>query len=68
MVYSFFFRPSFSKTCILRNPLPDNPNFTDSEKRVIMNTLWEKEKMLVNSIFSCSHNGFYFIKDNKLFR
>ena len=28
-------------------------------QRSLLNTLWEKDKMLVNSIFSFSHNVFY---------
>ena len=31
-----------------------------------MNTIWQREKMLVNSIFSFTHIVFYSIKDNFL--
>ena len=37
--------------------------FGVSGKEVFFKTLWEKEKMLVTSIFSFSHNVFYSIKD-----
>ena len=33
--------------------------FNDPEKEAFLKTLWEKEKMLVTSIFSFSHNVFY---------
>ena len=32
---------------------------TSPEKQTLLKTLWEKEKMLVTSIFSFSHNVFY---------
>ena len=35
----------------------------DYGEELLMKTLWEKEKMLVTSIFSFSHNIFFFIKD-----
>ena len=34
---------------------------------MILKTLWEKEKMLVTSIFSFSHNIFYSIKGKNQF-
>ena len=33
--------------------------FNDPEKRRLLKTLWENEKMLVTSIFSFSRNVFY---------
>ena len=39
--------------------LPHNPDFKRPRKRRLLKTLWEKEKMLVPSIFSLSHNVFY---------
>ena len=38
--------------------------FKDPWKEVFLKTLWEKEKMLVTSIFSFSHNVFYPSKTN----
>ena len=35
------------------------PTFNDLEKQNLLKTLWEKEKMLVTSFFSFSHNVFY---------
>ena len=35
------------------------PTFNTCENRKLLKTLWEKEKMLVTSIFSISHNVFY---------
>ena len=35
----------------------------DSQERSLWKTLWEKEKMLVTSIFSFSQNVFYPVKD-----
>ena len=35
------------------------PAFKDPKKRKLLKTLWEKEKMLVTSIFSFSHNVFH---------
>ena len=34
------------------------PTFNDPEKESLFKTLWEKEKMLVTSIFYFSHNVF----------
>ena len=34
-------------------------NFKDPEGRKLLKTLWEKEKMMISSIFSFSHNVFY---------
>ena len=45
------------------NSLPHNPNFYQPRERSILKTSWEKEKMLVTSIFSFSHNLFYPTKD-----
>ena len=36
-----------------------NRTFNNLEKEALMKTLWEKEKILVTSIFSFSHNVFY---------
>ena len=40
----------------------------DFWERNLFKTLWEKEKMLVTSIFSFSHNVFYIIKDRNYHR
>ena len=37
--------------------------FNDSEEEGFWKTLWEKEKMLVTSIFSFSNSVFYSIKE-----
>ena len=37
------------------NPLPHNPYFWRPWERSLQKTLWEKEKMLVTSIFTFSH-------------
>ena len=39
------------------------PTFNDPQERSLLKTLWEKEKMLVTSIFSFSQNVFNTIKD-----
>ena len=36
-----------------------DPTFNDLENRSFQKTLWEKEKMLVTSIFSFSNNVFF---------
>ena len=41
--------------------------FNDPHVRSLLKTLWEKEKMLVTSIFSFSHNVFYPSKKEFLF-
>ena len=41
------------------NPLPNNHDFYWPWIRSLLKTLWEKEKMLVTSIFSFFHNVFY---------
>ena len=45
------------------NSLPHNPDFKRPWVKIPLKTLWEKEKMLVASIFSFSHNVFNPIKD-----
>ena len=40
---------------------------TALKKRPLLKTLWEKEKMLVTSIFSFSHNVFYPFQTNFIF-
>ena len=45
------------KYCI--NSLPHKFNFNDPENNHIQKTSWEKEKLLVTSIFSFSQNVFY---------
>ena len=42
------------------------PTFNDPQERGLLKTLLKKEKMLVTSIFSFSHNVFYPIKDRNL--
>ena len=41
--------------------------FDAFEEKALLKTLWEKEKMLLTSFFSFSHNVFYPVKDNSLF-
>ena len=41
------------------NPLPHHPDFSRPCTRSLLKTLWEKEKMLVTSIFFFCHNVFY---------
>ena len=41
------------------NSFPHNADFEDLWKRNHLKTVWEKEKMLVTSIFSFSQNVFY---------
>ena len=47
------------------DPFLNNPRFSQACKRNLLNTLCEKEKMLVTSIFSFSHNVFYPINKKK---
>ena len=42
--------------------LPDNPSFYLTPRQKTLKTLWVKEKMLVTSIFSFTHNVFYPVK------
>ena len=44
---------------VLFNSLLHNPIFQRSCARSLLKTLWEKEKMLVTSIFSFFHNVFF---------
>ena len=44
------------------NSLPHNPDFKQPWVKRPLKTLWRKEKMLVTSIFSFSHNVFNPIK------
>ena len=41
------------------NPFPNKPWFLRVCSRSLLKTLWEKEKLLVTSIFSFSHTVFY---------
>ena len=41
------------------NPFPNKPWFSCLCSTCLMKTLWEKEKLLVKSIFSFSHSAFY---------
>ena len=41
------------------NSLPQNPDFKQPSERGLLKTFWKKEKMLVTSIFSFSHNDFF---------
>ena len=45
------------------NPFPNKPWFLRVCSTGLSKTLWEKEKMLVTSIFSFSHSVFYSIKE-----
>ena len=55
-LFFFFHRKSF-------NPFPKNPWFLRVWNSSLLKTLWEKEKMLVTSIFSFSHNVYYAMID-----
>ena len=46
------------------NPLSHNDDFWRTGRKSILKTLWEKKKMLVNSIFFFTHNVLYPMKDN----
>ena len=53
-------RPSCIVTsCRCISSLPYNPDFQRPWESSLLKTLWEKEKMLVTSIFSFSHIVFY---------
>ena len=54
---------SSEKGLFIINPFPDNPWFLRPLGIGLMKILWEKEKMLVISIFSFSHNVFFLIWD-----
>ena len=56
---------NLDKSCILflTNTLPLNHDFQRLSERTLLKTLWEKEKMLVTSIFSFFHNVFYSIRE-----
>ena len=45
------------------NPFPNKPWFLRVYGTTLLKTLWEKEKMLVTSIFSFSHSVFYSVKE-----
>ena len=47
------------------NPFQNNPLFLRPLGPGLLKTLWEKEKMLVTSIFSFFHNVFYHTKKEK---
>ena len=49
------------------NPFPNNPRLKRLWDRRLLKTLWEKEKMLLTSIFSFYHNVFYPVKDKFYF-
>ena len=48
-----------SHTGLPFNPLPNNTTFQHTKDIQLWKTLWEKEKLLVVSNFSFSHNVFY---------
>ena len=59
--YLVLFPQCFSEVLFLGGRLTlqhTMPTFNDLETRSLLKTLWEKEKMLVTSIFCCSHNVF----------
>ena len=49
----------FKSKIIHLKSLPHNLDFWGARIKSLLKTLWEKEKMLVTSIFSFSHNVFY---------
>ena len=60
----FFMGTVKTRECLMQDKCvltfyPTIPTFIDSGKKSLFKTLWEKEKMLVISIFSFSHNVFY---------
>ena len=62
---SLQFRRDKLKVCwfMLFNSLPHSSDFQQPQERSLLKTSWEKEKMLVTSIFSFFYNVFYPIKD-----
>ena len=52
-------------TCIQNtfNPFPNKPWFLRVCSKSLLKTLWEKEKLLVTSNFSFSHNVFYPLRE-----
>ena len=50
-----YFYCAVPQVCIL-NPLLNSPDILQPQERHLLQTLWEKEKMLVTSILSFSHN------------
>ena len=50
---------SYSVINILFNPFPNKPWFLRVCSTSLLKTLWEKEKLLIMSNFSFSHNVFY---------
>ena len=57
-----FQRDSFSGLGFIEkgfNPFPNKPWFLRVCSTSLSKTLWEKEKLLITSNFSCSHNVFY---------
>ena len=58
-----YYCPSSKYHSKLFNCFPHNPDVQRPQERSLLKTLWEKEKMLVTSIFSFFHSVFYPIKD-----
>ena len=56
-------RDHCSNTTTLLNPFPNTPWFLPVCSRSLLKTLWEKEKLLVVSNFSFSHNAFYLFEE-----
>ena len=48
------------------NLLPSNPDFKRPSSRSLSKTLWEKKRMLLNSIFFFSNNVFYPLRDTNV--
>ena len=70
MLFEICFNLDQSKILLSSNRLTLNktiPTFNDPEKEVFLETLWEKEKMLVTSILSFSDNVFYSFQKGFLF-
>ena len=62
---SGFGKKSCVSTCF--SSIPQNPDFERPWQWNLLKILWEKEKMLVTSIFSFSHNIFYHLETNLIF-
>ena len=60
VLFSLILMHTVSKNVL--NPFPNKPWFLRVYGTILLKTLWEKEKMLVTSIFSFSYSIFYSIK------
>ena len=66
VIWDIFYFEGFLHRVKTLNPLPQMSEFQLPWKRLLLKTVWEKEKMLATIIFSFIHNVFILLKTNTI--